>query len=204
MLRPVTRSPVTSQLQPDEVRHGATARQVSARLLAVTDEIGEPAHRPALYCHCGGADGVGSDVLVEGRANEVAQDSHQIRRRRDEAEITRMAYVRAVGEELSLEFVKHRVRRHPGLRQRLVEQPVENRGLHARKYRPLLDPFQVVGQEIYDVVPDVAKFACVHASCLLGCRRKRTVAGYSAAACANPSRCQEWLTPWGNPAVPPL
>src|SRR6516165_5425962 len=107
MLRPVARSPVTSQLQPDEVRHGATARQVSARLLTVTDEAGEPAHCSALHCHCGGADGVGADVLVEGRADEVAQNSHQIRRRRDEAEIARMAYVRAIGQELSLEFIKH-------------------------------------------------------------------------------------------------
>ena len=65
LLCPIPGSPVPRQLQPNEIRHHTAAGKISARFLAVTDKVGEPANRPALHRDCRRANRISSNILIK-------------------------------------------------------------------------------------------------------------------------------------------
>ena len=158
----VAGGPIPRQLQTDEVRHHSAAGQVPARLLAQTRQIGEPPHRSPFQRHRRGADAVRPHVLVQGRCDEVGQNSHGGGGRGDEPHVARVIHLRAVRKQLLPQLQEDR-RQGGGIAgHRLIEDPAEKARLHGGKQGLLLHPLQIVGQIVDDFVSRFAKFRRVH------------------------------------------
>jgi hypothetical protein len=79
----VKRHGIASYFQSDEVGHHSAAREIATGFRAIAAKVREPAHYAALHRHRGWANSVRSDVLIEGRADEVRNDTHWVGRRCD-------------------------------------------------------------------------------------------------------------------------
>jgi hypothetical protein len=111
VLRAITRCPVARQFEADEIRHHAAAGEIATGGRTIAHKVGEPADSAAFDGDSGGANGVGAEVLVEDRTEEVSDYTNRVRRGRDEAHIARMTHVRAIGKEFCLDFGEHGVGR---------------------------------------------------------------------------------------------
>src|SRR5437763_6730895 len=168
MLRAIFRGPVTRQFQADKVGHHAAAGKVAAGSFAVTGEVGQPADGPALHRYSRGTDGVGADVLVESRADEVTDDAVGIGRGGDQSHVAGMSNMRAVGKQLLFEFLQDVAGLRWFLWQRLVEEAMESAGLDIREHRAAFNVFQIVGQKINYAMAQVTKFIGLHAASRMG------------------------------------
>src|SRR5208337_3345398 len=130
---------VAPEFECDEVRHHAAAGEIAAGVFAVAAEVGEPAYYPPLHGNRRRADGICAYVLIDGRTDEVGDNTHGIRRRSDEPHVAGMADIGAIGKQFVLEFIQHGVWRTWLLRQRLHEKPVRHAWFDVRKYALLFD-----------------------------------------------------------------
>src|SRR5208283_568742 len=71
---------VAPEFECDEVRHHAAAGEIAAGVFAVAAEVGEPAYYPPLHGNRRRADGICAYVLIDGRTDEVGDNTHGIRR----------------------------------------------------------------------------------------------------------------------------
>src|SRR5450755_1798718 len=99
LLYAVARDRVPRQFQPDEVRHHAAAREIAASLLVIASQVGKPAHGAPLHGHGSRTNRVGSDILIEGGADEIGNDSDGIGRWRDQPHVTWVPDMRAIGKK---------------------------------------------------------------------------------------------------------
>jgi hypothetical protein len=165
-LRAVARHGVARELQADEVRHRPAARQVSARARAVSAQVREPAHRAPLHRDRGRPDRPHPEVLVQRRGQEVAQDPDRRRRRRDQAEVARVADVRAVRQQLLVDLAQELGGGQRLAWQRLVEQAVEIRRGDRGEQRAPFDAFEVGADRLDERVSCLPELGGVHGGVL--------------------------------------
>ena len=117
--------------------------RLSAGLLAITDQIGEPTDGARLHGDGGGTDRVGADVLVEGGAEKIRNDANRDWRRCDQAHVAGVPDMGAIGKQLPLDFLQDGFGGAGILRQRLVKEFCQGLRLDVGKHGLFFDVLEV-------------------------------------------------------------
>jgi hypothetical protein len=137
---------VAPHSQADEIRHHPAAGEVAASTVIVTAQISKPPHDAAFHGHCGRADRIGADVLVNRRADEIRNDAHGIGRRSDQSHVTGMANIRTVWKQLMFKLFQHAIRGARLLRQILRKQLVHRARFHLGEHAFFFDVVEILSQ----------------------------------------------------------
>ena len=154
---------IATELETNEIGGHASAGEISTGVVVIPTKIREPTHDLALHSDRGRADGVSTDVLIKCRTDEICDDGNRGRRRGDQSHVAGVAHVRAVRQQLLLKLAEHTLGGQRLLRKLLGKLCVHRSRLDVGKNAFLFDMFEILGEEVDNLVAEMQKFVRIHA-----------------------------------------